>query len=59
VAPWALASLGTSEQRFGPVEHRLGEDTQEAGDAVHREATQVAQYRRDLRREGLAAQVRK
>jgi hypothetical protein len=38
-----------------PVEHRLGGDAQEERDAVHRDATQVEQYRINLRREGLAA----
>src|SRR6266403_12276 len=38
-----------------PVEHRLGGDAQEERDAVHRDATQIEQYRIDLRREGLAA----
>src|SRR5215510_15232763 len=42
-------------QGSDPVEHRLGGDAQEERDAVHRNATQVQQYRIDLRREGLAA----
>ena len=50
--PWALASLVLLGKGSIQLSTAWAE-TQEECDAVHRDATQVKQYRIDLRREGL------